>query len=48
MVGPAVVRRRGKAKRTGIIDIDLGHARMRIEGAADPDCVQAALERLIR
>jgi len=26
----------------------LGHARVRIEGAADPDCVQAALERLIR
>lgn len=48
MVGPTVVRRRGKARRTGIIDIDLGHARVRIEGAADPDCVQAALERLIR
>ena len=48
VVGPTVVRRRGKARRTGIIDIDLGHARVRIEGAADPDCVQAALERLIR
>jgi transposase len=48
MVGPTVVRRRGKARHTGIIDIDLGHARVRIEGAADPDCVQAALERLIQ
>jgi transposase len=48
MAGSTVVRRRGKARRTGIIDIDLGHARVRIEGAADPDCVQAALERLIR
>ena len=34
--------------RTGIIDIDLGHARVRIEGAADPDCVRAAVEGLIR
>jgi transposase len=34
--------------RSGIIDIDLGHARIRIEGAADPDCVRAAVERLIR
>jgi transposase len=48
VVGPAAVRRRAKVKRAGVIDIDLGHARMRIEGAADPDCVQAALERLIR
>jgi transposase len=31
-------RRRVKAKRAGIIDIDLGHARVRIEGMADPDC----------
>jgi transposase len=48
MVRPAVKRRQGKVRRTGVIDIDLGHARVRIEGAADPDCVQAALERLIR
>ena len=34
--------------RTGIIDIDLGHARVRIEGAADPDCVRAAVEGLLR
>lgn len=37
-----------KIPRTGIIDIDLGHARIRIEGAADPDCVRAAVEGLIR
>ena len=45
---PTEIRRQRRARRTGIIDIDLGHARVRIEGAADPDCVQAALERLIR
>jgi transposase len=32
----------------GSIDIDLGHARVRIEGAADPECVRAALEGLGR
>jgi transposase len=37
-----------KPDRNGIIDIDLGHARVRIEGAADPDCVRAAVEGLIR
>jgi transposase len=37
-----------KVTRTGIIDIDIGHARVRIEGAADPDCVRAAVESLIR
>jgi transposase len=37
---------RVKPRRPGIIDIDLGHARVRIEGAADPDCVRAALEGL--
>ena len=41
-------RRQSKLKRTGIIDIDLGHARVHIEGAADPECVRAALEGLIR
>jgi transposase len=35
-------------RRIGAIDIDLGHARVRIEGAADPDCVRAALEGLTR
>ena len=34
--------------RSGIIDIDLGHAHVRIEGAADPDCVRAAVEGLMR
>jgi transposase len=41
-------RRKSKAKKFGIIDIDLGHARVRIEGAADPECVRAALEGLAR
>jgi transposase len=48
MIRPIVKRRQAKIRRTGVIDIDLGHARVRIEGTADPDCVQAALERLIR
>ena len=34
---------KSKFKSNGIINIDLGHARLRIEGAADPDCVRAAL-----
>jgi transposase len=37
-----------KAVTTGVIDIDLGYARVRIEGRADPDCVRAALEGLVR
>jgi transposase len=41
-------RQTSRTKRSGIIDIDLGHARVRIEGIADPDCVRAALEKLIR
>jgi transposase len=36
------------AAKSGLIDIDLGHARVRIEGAADPACVKAALEGLLR
>ena len=44
--GPEKRRRRRRA--AGIIDIDLGHARIRIEGAADPDCVRAAVEGLLR
>jgi transposase len=43
-----IPRRKSKATRTGIIDIDLGHARVRIEGAADLACVRAALEGLLR
>jgi transposase len=44
-------RRRAKSKvskAAGSIDIDLGHARVRIEGTADPECVRAALEGLVR
>jgi transposase len=44
-------RRTGKTAvkvTAGIIEIDLGHARVRIEGIADPDCVRAAMEGLIR
>jgi transposase len=41
-------RNKSKARKPGTIDIDLGHARVRIEGTADPECVRAALEGLIR
>jgi len=41
-------RRKLRTKRSGVIDIDLGHARIRIEGAADPECIRAALDRLVR
>ncbi len=41
-------KQKSKFKSNGIIDIDLGHARLRIEGAADPDCVRTALAGLIR
>jgi transposase len=41
-------RRLSNRKKSGSIDIDLGHARVRIEGAADPECVRAALEKLMR
>jgi len=37
-----------RVRRVGVIDIDLGHARVRIEGTADPDSVRAALEGLVR
>jgi transposase len=43
-----VVPNKNARKRVGTIDIDLGHARVRIEGSADPDCVRAALEALVR
>ena len=33
---------------SGTIDIDLGHARVRVVGRADADCVRAALEGLVR
>ncbi len=41
-------RKKPKPERRGIIDIDLGHARVRIEGAADAECVRSALESLCR
>lgn len=43
-----VVRRKSRPRNSGVIDIDLGHARVRVEGRADPDCLRAALEGLIR
>jgi transposase len=46
-VQPAM-RRKSRPGKTGIIDIDLGHARILIEGIADPDCVRAAIESLTR
>ena len=33
---------------SGTIDIELGHARVRVVGRADADCVRAALEGLVR
>jgi transposase len=48
---PVVVARPAKRREklsTGIIDIDLGHARVRIEGAANPACIRAVMEGLRR
>jgi transposase len=45
---PASSQRKSKSMRRGVIDIDLGHARVRIEGVADPECVRAALQSLLR
>jgi transposase len=45
---PPASRRTSSPRKSGIIDIDLGHARVRIEGSADPECVRAALEGLAR
>jgi transposase len=44
----AATGHKSRVRRAGVIDIDLGHARVRIEGTADPDCVRAALEGLVR
>ena len=41
-------RRESKAVSAGSIEIDFGHARVRIEGSADPECVRAAVEGLVR
>jgi transposase len=43
-----ISRREYRSATAGMIEIELGHARIRIEGAVDPDCVRAALEGLIR
>jgi transposase len=37
-----------QSKPTGVIEIDLGHARVRIEGLVDPACVRAAVAGLLR
>lgn len=41
-------RRESKAVTPGSIEIDFGHARVRIEGSADPECVRAAVAGLVR
>jgi transposase len=41
-------RRESKAATVGFIEIDFGHARVRVEGSADPECVRAAVEGLVR
>jgi len=41
-------RRESKTGTAGFIEVDLGHARVRIEGSADPECVRAAVEGLVR
>jgi transposase len=41
-------RRESKTGTAGSIEIDFGHARVRIEGRADPECVRAAVEGLVR
>jgi transposase len=43
-----VSRKAVRRNRSGTIDIDLGHARVRIEGAADPASIRATLEGLSR
>jgi transposase len=43
-----ISRDKSKPKRHGVIDVDLGHARVRIEGAVDPDCVRAVLSGLLQ
>lgn len=48
--GRSVERRKSNPSvaACGSIEIDLGHARVRIEGNADPECVRAVLEGLAR
>jgi transposase len=50
-VPPVVVAtsaKRGEKVASGVIDVDLGHARIRIEGSANPACVRAVIEGLRR
>ncbi len=42
------VSKAAESAGSGVIEIELGHARVRIEGLASPDCVRAALEGLSR
>jgi len=45
----ATARRGAKsAASSGTIEIEIGAARVRIEGAADPACVRATIEGLLR
>jgi transposase len=44
----ATAAKRYERAASGVIDIDLGHARVRIEGAANPACVRAVIEGLRR
>ena len=47
-IAEAAPRRKVRVRRGGVIDIELGHARIRIEGTADPECIRAALDGLVR
>jgi transposase len=44
----AAVEEKASRPTSGAIHIELGNARVRIEGSVDPDCVRAALESLRR
>ena len=39
---------RNYSKLTGMIEVTCGSIRVRIEGAADPDCVRAVMDRVAR
>jgi transposase len=41
-------RKQDQPKTAATIEIDLGHARVRIEGAPDPECVRVIMEGLRR
>lgn len=44
----ATAAKGGEKAASGVIDIDLGHARVRIEGSANPACIRAVMEGLRR